>query len=62
MSDPEKKCYSYWKEKYKTSLRQLEKMPEHPAQKEFSLEDAKLLDEGEFWVEEEDEVSQSPKD
>ena len=62
MSEKEKKHYSYWKEKYRTSLRQLEKMAENPALKEFSMEDAKLLQEGEFWVEEDDDGPHASKE
>ena len=62
MSDKEKKHYNYWREKYKTSQRQLEKMPEHPALREFSLVEAKLLQGGEFWVEEDEDGPQASKD
>lgn len=57
MGETDKRKYGYWKEKYKASQRRLEQLSEHPREREFSLKEAEVLQEGEFWVEEEEDVT-----
>ena len=46
MGETDKRKYGYWKEKYKASQRRLEQLSEHPREREFSLKEAEVLQEG----------------
>ena len=46
MKENERKNYNVWKEKYKTAQSNLQKMPIHPNEKTYTLDEAKKLEQG----------------